>query len=136
MLVTSLGQYPVILSKPWMQKHGVILDMSCNKCTFWPDYCQHSKAKKLKDELPPPLVKRLAPTLKINKLIRKDQLANNTLRYVISANKKTALKAILKPALKSAILKVILKMSLRAKKPRVKKLTKPLKLAMVGAVSF
>ena len=24
-----------------MQKHGVILGMSCDKLTFWPEYCQH-----------------------------------------------------------------------------------------------
>ena len=34
MLVTSLGQHPIILGEPWMRKHGVILDMSCNKLTF------------------------------------------------------------------------------------------------------
>ena len=25
-----------------MQKHGIILDMSCDKLTFWPGHCQHS----------------------------------------------------------------------------------------------
>ena len=34
MLVTSLGQHPIILGKPWMQKHSVILNMSCDKLTF------------------------------------------------------------------------------------------------------
>ena len=29
-----LGQHPIILGKPWMQKHGVILNMSCDKLTF------------------------------------------------------------------------------------------------------
>ena len=41
MLVTKLSQHLLILNKPWMQKHGLIIDMSCNKITFWPDYCQH-----------------------------------------------------------------------------------------------
>lgn len=36
MLVTTLGQHPLILGKPWMRKHGVILDMSCDKLAFWP----------------------------------------------------------------------------------------------------
>ena len=40
-LITKLGQHLLILGKPWMQKHGVILDMSCDKLTFWPGHCQH-----------------------------------------------------------------------------------------------
>ena len=60
MLVTSLGQYLIILGKPWMQKHGVILDMGCNKFTFWLGYCQHSRVKRSLV----PAVKRLAPTQK------------------------------------------------------------------------
>ena len=40
-LITKLGQYPLILGKPWMQKHGVILNMNCDKLTFWPRHCQH-----------------------------------------------------------------------------------------------
>ena len=45
MLMTKLGQHPLILGKPWMQKHDVIIDMSCNKITFWPGYCQHLTIK-------------------------------------------------------------------------------------------
>ena len=33
-LVMKLGQHPLILSKLWIQKHGVILDMSCDKLAF------------------------------------------------------------------------------------------------------
>ena len=33
-LITKLGQHPLIFSKPWMQKHNVILDMSCDKLAF------------------------------------------------------------------------------------------------------
>ena len=40
-LITKLGQHLLILGKPWMQKHGIILDMSCDKLTFWPRHCQH-----------------------------------------------------------------------------------------------
>ena len=40
-LITKLGQHPLILGKPWMQKHSIILDMSCDKLTFWPGHCQH-----------------------------------------------------------------------------------------------
>ena len=45
MLVTKLGQYPVILDKPWMQKHSLIINMSCIKIIFWPGHCQHSTVK-------------------------------------------------------------------------------------------
>ena len=40
-LIMKLGQHSLILGKPWMQKHGVILDISCDKLTFWPGHCQH-----------------------------------------------------------------------------------------------
>ena len=40
-LITKLGQHPLILGKLWMQKHGVILDMSYDKLAFWPEHCQH-----------------------------------------------------------------------------------------------
>ena len=40
-LITKLGQHLLILGKPWMQKHDVILDMSCDKLAFWPRHCQH-----------------------------------------------------------------------------------------------
>ena len=33
-LITKLGQFPLILGKLWMQKHRVILDMSCDKLVF------------------------------------------------------------------------------------------------------
>ena len=40
-LITKLGQHPLILGKPWMQKYSVILDMSCDKLAFWPGHCQY-----------------------------------------------------------------------------------------------
>ena len=43
-LITKLGQHPLILGKPWMRKHEVVLDMSCDKLAFWPGHCQHSGA--------------------------------------------------------------------------------------------
>ena len=45
MLVTKLGQHSLILDKLWMQKHGVIIDISCDKITFWPSHCQHLTVK-------------------------------------------------------------------------------------------
>ena len=115
MLVTSLGQHPIILGKPWMRKHGVILDMSCDKLTFWPGHCQHSGVKVLNRSSVPP-VKELAPTPK----------------YVIPANRKAAPKAAPKAVpqpseanqasdSKAKIPKVILKASTqpRAKEPKL-----------------
>ena len=46
-LITKLGQHPLILGKPWMRKHGVILDMSCDKLAFWPGHCQHPGSESL-----------------------------------------------------------------------------------------
>ena len=89
MLGTLLGQHPIILRKPWMRKQDIILDMSCDKLTFWPGHCQHSGAKMLNKLLVPP-VKELTLTLKTNEPIRKEQSANNTTRYVILANRKVA----------------------------------------------
>ena len=40
-LITKLGQHPLIFDKLWIRKHGVILDMSCDKLIFWPRHCQH-----------------------------------------------------------------------------------------------
>ena len=167
MLVTSLGQHPIILGKPWMQKHGVILDMSCDKLTFWPGHCQHSGAShsgvRMLNESSVPPVKELAPTLKINEPIEKEQSANNTPKYVIPANRKAAPEPAPKlsnakrardskaktsqaashaapqplEAERAKIPKVILKASLRsAALPRAEKPTKPLELAMVGAAPF
>ena len=135
MLVTSLGQHSIILEKPWMRKHGVILDMSCDKLTFWPGHYQHSGVEVLTESSVLP-VTELAPTLKVNEPIEKEQLANNTPKYVIPANRKSALKS----APKFAIPKVILKASPQPrehKEPRAtKESTKPLELAMVGAALF
>ena len=73
-------------------------------------------------------VKKLAPTLKVNKPIGKKQATSiNTPKYVILANKKIAPKAV--------ILKVILKtfLQLAALLCANKSATKPLELAMISA---
>ena len=146
-----------------MQKHGVILDMSCDKLTFWPCHCQHSDIEK---SIVPP-IKELASTLKVNELMRKEQSVNNTLKYVIPANRKvppkaTALKAAAPKADALHVIglhaaphavvqareaeqakvapKVILKASLHPcehKEPcDTRESTKPLKPAMVGVALF
>ena len=43
MLITKLDQHQIILGKPWMKKHGVILDMRNDQPSFWPGHCQHTK---------------------------------------------------------------------------------------------
>ena len=148
MLVTLLGQHPIILGKPWMRKHGVILDMSCDKLTFWPGHCQHSGATKVLNELPVSPVQELAPTLETHEPIGKERSANNTPKYVIPARKaaapKTAPKAAPEPLNakrardSKAAPKVILKAppQPRAQNPRAKESTRPLELAMISAALF
>ena len=46
MLITKLGQHPIIFGKPWMKKHGVILDIKKNRLTFWPKHYQHAVTTK------------------------------------------------------------------------------------------
>ena len=41
MLITKLGNHPVIIEKPWMNKHGVLLDMKDDKIVFVPGRCTH-----------------------------------------------------------------------------------------------
>ena len=150
MLVTLLGQHLIILGKPWMQKHGVILDMSCDKLIFWPGHCQHSGAsRKLKDELSIPSVKELASkTLKTNEPMRKELSVNNTPKYIIPA-KKASLITTPEPApessntkrardLKAMIPNAILRAFTqpRATELRAKESVKPLELARVGAAPF
>lgn len=45
-----------------MWKHSVILDMSCNKLTFWPGHCQYSEFKQANKLTTS--IKKLASTLK------------------------------------------------------------------------
>ena len=35
LLITTLGQHKMILGKPWMRKHGVVIDMALDKIIFW-----------------------------------------------------------------------------------------------------
>lgn len=41
MLITTLGQYEVILGKPWLQKHAVWVHPVTNELLFTPKYCDH-----------------------------------------------------------------------------------------------
>ena len=44
MLITKLGQHQIIFRKPWMKKHGAVLDMRNDRLTFWPGHYQHDVA--------------------------------------------------------------------------------------------
>ena len=48
MLITRLDQHQIIFGKPWMKKHGVILDMRNDRLSFWPGHCQHTKKAHVK----------------------------------------------------------------------------------------
>ena len=100
-----------------MQKHGVILDMSCDKLTFWPGHCQHSRVKKL-----------LVLTVKAEPHAKKQ---HTKLSLVLAKQAKDS-KAALKMKI-SKVLEASLKIFLL---PQVKRTVKPLKLAMIGATLF
>ena len=44
LLITELGQHGMILGKPWMRKHGLLLYMKDDKIMFWPGHCTHPGA--------------------------------------------------------------------------------------------
>ena len=46
MLITKLGQHQIILGKPWMKKHGIVLGMRNDRLTFWPGHYEHDVALK------------------------------------------------------------------------------------------
>ena len=46
-LITKLGQHQIILRKPWMKKHGAMLDMRNDQLTFWPEHYYHDVALRL-----------------------------------------------------------------------------------------
>ena len=52
MLITKLGQHQIILGKPWMKKHGAVLDMRNDRLAFWPGHYQHDVALKAHAEEP------------------------------------------------------------------------------------
>ena len=47
MLITQLGQHQIILGKPWMKKHSVILNMQNNWISYWPGHYEHDIALRL-----------------------------------------------------------------------------------------
>ena len=45
MLITKLSQHPIILGKPWIKKHKIILDKRNDQLIFWLGHCQHVTIK-------------------------------------------------------------------------------------------
>ena len=41
LLITKLGNHPMILGRLWMEKQGVIIDITNNSLAFWPDHYTH-----------------------------------------------------------------------------------------------
>ncbi len=41
LLIIKLGNHLMILGRPWMKKHRVIIDMTNDSLVFWPGYCIH-----------------------------------------------------------------------------------------------
>ncbi len=41
LLITKLGNNPMILGRPWMKRHGVIIDITNNSLAFWPGHYTH-----------------------------------------------------------------------------------------------
>ena len=44
LLITKLGQHPMILGRLWMKKYGVLLDMINDSITFFSRYCTYLEA--------------------------------------------------------------------------------------------
>ncbi len=41
LLITKLGNYLMILGRPWIKKYGVIIDMTNDSLAFWTGHCIH-----------------------------------------------------------------------------------------------
>ena len=52
MLITDLGNQHIILGKPWMNKHKVMLDMADDRIIFIPGRCDHKGAPQVKPPTP------------------------------------------------------------------------------------
>ena len=70
LLVTQLSQHPIILGKLWMRRHGIILNMSCDKLTFWPGHCKHSDIKKKMPVTSKKRIEKIALVPSLSKPIR------------------------------------------------------------------
>ena len=80
MLITSLRQHSVILEKPWLNWHMVVLNMKSDSLIFVPDWCSHFGAPKVPESQKPELLKKLhvinlsiktVLILKVTKILRR-----------------------------------------------------------------
>ena len=80
MLITPLGQYLIILGKPWLNQHMVVLDMKSDSLIFVPGRCSHFEAPKVPEPQKPELLEELhvinpsiktVPILKVTKILRR-----------------------------------------------------------------
>ena len=80
MLITSLRQHLIILEKPWLNWHRVILDMKLNSLLFVLSWCSYFEALKVPESQKPELLKKLhvinssiktVPILKVTKILRR-----------------------------------------------------------------
>lgn len=96
MLMTKLGQHPLILGKLWIRKHKVIINMRGDKIIFWPGYRNHSDIEK---KTPTSEKKLQGITLapKLNKPIKSQEktLAQELKKIVLESFSKKNFKRIL-----------------------------------------
>ena len=80
MLITSLRQHSVILEKPWLNWHRVVLNMKSDSLIFVLSWCSHFEASKVPEPQKSKLLKELhvinssietVPILKVTKILRR-----------------------------------------------------------------
>ena len=86
MLITNLGNQHIILGKPWMNKHKVLLDMADDRIVFLPGRCDHTGAPQARPKaLKKPLL--LLPPPEENKALNIAEISATTF-YMYTRNQK------------------------------------------------
>ena len=109
-----------------MQKHGVILNMSCDRLTFWPGYCQHSGMRSSK-ELAPISILNSKPKAKPEAEPHAEHTIDAIPKYIVPAKRANT---------KQTLTAMPTAMPMLSAQPQATKPTKPLELAMIGAAPF
>ena len=127
LLITKLGQHKMILGKPWMRKHGVIIDMATDQIVFWPGHCTHSGiSKPLSEKKITKTTKEPAEPKKAMKILtRMNQNEPGKTRPEPAISTKTTSNKGLSEGLSDSGIKV---------KPTTEE--KPLEMAMIGAAAY
>ena len=80
MLITPLRQHLIILEKPWLNQHRVVLDMKSDSLIFVPDWCSYFEVPKVPELQKPELLEKshvinssikTVPILKVIKILRR-----------------------------------------------------------------